>query len=800
MKKLKIILIGVLLCAQASAQHSGKQLFNNGWKFHLGNFPDAIQNTFNDDNWETVMLPHDWSVAGPFSQKWASATGYLPAGIGWYRKTFNIPANTSKDIWSIYFDGVYKNAEVWINGHYLGKRPNGFIAFHYDLSPYLSKDGKNTIAVKVDHNKFADSRWYTGSGIYRNVYLIHSNPIHINTWGVDFQTAQLTNEQAQSTVITSIANRSENAVPVAVFVELRDDKGKVVVQQTQRIQVTSGKSQEITMHLMVDNPQRWSVERPYLYELSVKLLVDQKEVDSYHEQVGFRNFHFDANKGFSLNGQNMKLKGVCIHDDAGALGVAVAENVWRRRLQVLKEGGVNAIRMSHNPHADYLYTLCDQLGLLVMDEAFDEWEFGKNKWIAGWNVGTPGKDGYHDHYKDWALQDLKDMILRNRNRPSIIMWSIGNEVDYPNDPYSHEVLSDGKNPQIYGKGYLPDHPPANRLGELSKLLVDAAKEIDTTRAITAALAGVVMSNTTSYPSNIDIVGYNYQEYRYPEDHQQYPDRIIYGSENGMQYNAWLAVDTNDFISGQFLWTGIDYLGEAGKWPSRSNGAGLLDLAGFPKPEYYFRQSLWAAKPMIYIGTSPVPEAEDNGIWSHKRAAPVWGNSYGETQRVTAFSNTEEVELYLNGKSMGRKAKSSSQKGYLWWDIPYQDGELMAKAFNAGKEVADFRLTTTGKAVKLKMEMLSSSKNSELRELLIEAVDESGKRVFMANDGIEIDLQGEVLFRGMENGNHLNTTSYLSKNNQLYEGKLILYIQKLNSSKDITVNVNSSQLKGVSMRL
>src|SRR5690606_29499917 len=318
--------------------------------------------------------------------------------------------------------------------------------------------------------------------------------------------------------------------------------------------------------------------------------------------------------------------------------------------------------MSHNPHADFFYTLCDELGLLVMDEAFDEWEFGKNKWISGWNVGSPGKDGYHQHFKEWSQTDVKDMIRRNRNRPSIIMWSIGNEVDYPNDPYSHEILSGGNNPQIYGKGYLPDHPPASRLSVLSKSLAEAAKSIDSTRPITAALAGVVMSNTTTYPENVDIVGYNYQEYRYAADHAKYPSRIIYGSENGMQYKAWLAVDTNDYISGQFLWTGIDYLGEAGKWPTRSNGAGLLDLAGLPKPEYYFRQSLWATKPMVYIGTSPIPDGDDSGIWSHKKADPIWEPTYGNQQRVTSFSNAEEVELFLNGKSLGRKAKQDFNTG------------------------------------------------------------------------------------------------------------------------------------------
>jgi beta-galactosidase/beta-glucuronidase len=327
----------------------------------------------------------------------------------------------------------------------------------------------------------------------------------------------------------------------------------------------------------------WSVDHPALYQLTVSLIENGKTIDHYSEAVGIRSIRLDADSGFFLNGANLKLKGVCIHDDAGALGVAVPEAVWRRRLITLKEVGCNSLRMSHNPHADYMYKLCDELGFLVLDEAFDEWETGKNKWIKGWNAGTPGKDGYHEYFKDWAAIDTRDMILRNYNHPSIIAWSIGNEIDYPNDPYSHEVLSTGNNPQIYGKGYLPDHPPASRLGELSKQLADVVRQYDTTRPVTAALAGVVMSNTTTYPENLDWVGYNYQEYRYAEDHAKYPSRIIYGSENGMALKAWNAVDSNQYISAQYLWTGIDYLGEAGRWPQRSNGAGLMDLAGFPKP-------------------------------------------------------------------------------------------------------------------------------------------------------------------------------------------------------------------------
>jgi beta-galactosidase len=797
MKQLLSLLIGFVLWLPAVAQQN-KVLFNDQWKFHLGDTEGAVV-SFDDQKWESVTLPHDWTIAGPFSKQWASATGYLPGGIGWYRKTFQLPKEAENTKWTIYFDGVYKNAEVWINGHHLGKRPNGFVSFYYDLSPYL-KSGNNILAVKVDHREFADSRWYTGSGIYRNVYLLKQNPLHIATWGVAFTTPQITDQEAKGHVRIQLENDNASKTTAEMEVMLLDGSGKVVAQEKKEVMLSGDKQQEVQAAFTLVKPQRWSVDSPYLYTLAVKVKANGKTVDEYQEKVGFRTFRFDAEKGFFLNDRNMKLKGVCIHDDAGALGVATFENVWRRRLKMLKDGGVNAIRMSHNPHADFFYSLCDEIGLLVMDEAFDEWEFGKNKWIAGWNVGVPGKDGYHKHFKDWAIRDVKDMILRNRNKASIILWSIGNEVDYPNDPYSHEVLSGGNNPQIYGKGYLPDHPPASRLGVLSKSLADAAKSIDTTRPITAALAGVVMSNTTSYPTNVDVVGYNYQEYRYAEDHAKFPSRIIYGSENGMQYKAWLAVDTNDYISGQFLWTGIDYLGEAGKWPIRSNGAGLLDLAGFPKPEYYFRQSLWSEKPMIYIGTSPVPDGDDNGIWSHKKADPVWSAAYGAQQRITAFSNAEEVELFLNGKSFGRKAKKDFNTGFVYWDIPFEEGKLEAKAYNQGVEVAKDGIRTSKKAVKLTYQRLEVDLSAPLKEILITAVDENNNPVFVANDTVEVQVDGQAEFRGMENGDHQNLTSYLSSTNSLFKGKVLIYIYKQEADKKVQLHIKSKSFPAFTVDL
>lgn len=535
MKNNNLILLLLLLTLTANgafAQLNQRLLFNDGWSFHKGDVSAGANGGSAEIQWQTVQLPHDWSIDGPFSEEWASATAYLPGGIGWYKKYFNAPANWKGKKVAVRFDGVYKNSEVWINGHYLGKRPNGFVPFQYDLSPYLKYNQRNLLTVKVDHTEFADSRWYTGSGIYRNVYLLVKNLIHIDRDDLVFSTPEVSASSASVKVKAIVTNVTSASAPVMVKIRLTDPKGKIVGIEEHRFQAKPGQN-DVTLNHSVSALHLWSVEEPQLYQLQVQVIRNGTVIDQETEAVGIRSIRFDKDNGFFLNEENLKLKGVCIHDDAGALGVAVPPEVWVRRLKALKDAGVNALRLSHNPHADYLYDLCDQMGFLVMDEAFDEWEIGKNKWVKGWNVGTPSKDGYHEYFKEWAHRDLEAMIKRDRNHPSVILWSIGNEIDYPNDPYTHPVLNSGRNPQIYGKGYLPDHPPASEITGIAKDLVKTVKAFDTTRPVTAALAGVVMSNEVGYPDVLDIVGYNYQEFRYAEDHQKYPNRIIYGSENGM---------------------------------------------------------------------------------------------------------------------------------------------------------------------------------------------------------------------------------------------------------------------------
>lgn len=775
MKTKLVILAGILIVLQSSLS-AQMHLFNDHWIFHKGDVQGIEQAMSDTAGWRSVTLPHDWSIEGPFSQQWASATAFLPGGIGWYEKTFTAPKDWKDKNIFIYFDGVYKNSTVWLNGHCLGNRPNGFIPFEYELTRYLNVSGKNVLRVKVDHSEFADSRWYTGSGIYRNVYLIVKNPVHIAKWGVQFSASQVSRANAVGNVKVWLQNRSSKTASLVMQAALKDASGNIAARSDGQIIIKPGDSIPSIIQLNVPHPQLWSVDNPALYSLNISVISKGKTIDTYNEKVGIRSMRIDADSGFFLNGKNIKLKGVCLHDDAGALGVAVPEAVWRRRLKLLKELGCNSIRMSHNPHADYMYKLCDEMGFLVLDEAFDEWELGKNKWIKGWNVGTPGKDGYHEYFKQWANIDLRDMILRNYNHPSIIAWSIGNEIDYPNDPYTSEVLNEGNNPQIYGKGYSKDHPSAQRLGILSGQLAAVVKANDTTRPVTAALAGVAMSNTTAYPDNLDWVGYNYQEYRYAKDHAAYPERKIYGSENGTSLQAWNAVDSNQYIPGQYLWTGVDYLGEAGRWPERSNRAGLIDLAGFPKPEYYFRQSLWSNNPMVYIGASGLSDKEERGIWSQKNVIPTWNWKSGEKVLVSCFTNCREAELFLNGVSLGKKSLSAFPDRVIKWEVDYVPGKLEVLGYNNTKAVAGNLLQTAGAPALIHAAVeKDTAGKTNLVHLIMTITDKNGIPVSDADNEITIDIKGNARLLGLESGSSASHEDYKSNKRKTYHGKLVAYL-------------------------
>ncbi len=775
--------------------------FNFDWKFFKGDQPVASTRDFDDSGWRILDLPHDWSIEGPFSSQWASGTGYLPGGIGWYRKSFDVPRNWKKGKVYILFEGIYNNSEVWINGNYLGKRPNGYISFYYDLTPFLIFGKKNIIAVRVDHSKFADSRWYTGSGIYRNVWLIFTPEVHITIWGVHYRTPEISKDKATIDIEVDVANHKKKSTIVDVVNTLYYS-GKEVGKSSSKVTIAGYGKNTVDQKIIVEEPKLWGVDNPQLYRL-VTVVEGKGFRDETSMNAGIRYFRFDPVKGFSLNGESMKLKGVCLHHDAGALGSAVPRSEIERRLGLLKEMGCNAIRTSHNPYSPDFLDLCDSLGFLVIDEAFDEWEQPKKKWIEGWNRGTPGKDGYAEYFKDWAHRDLADFVIRDRNHPCIIMWSIGNEIDYPNDPYTHPVLDTEANPQTWAK-YDEKLPHADRLGEISSELVAIVKKYDTTRPVTAGLASALMSNETGYADVLDVVGYNYQEFRYERDHLTYPERPLYGSENGMSLEAWNAVEKNDYVAGQFLWTGIEYMGEAGQYPSRHSTSGLIDLAGNKKPEFYFRQSLWNSRPMIFIGTtSNLTSREPSNLWAHKRVDPVWNYEEGSVVSVNVFTNCEETELLLSGKSLGVKRMSDFQNRTISWDIPFEPGELKAIGRNNGIEVTSCSLKTYGKPAAIKAmcdAMVLKADRTDISRIYVTIIDKDGNVVYNADNEILCEITGPVKLLGMEDANPRNTEDYKDNKQKAYRGKLLIYLQSEDTVGTANVTISSEGLNSLTFDL
>jgi len=798
MKKLLTLLLFLSVVGQARSQVSfGKaEKLNEDWRFlridscwNIHETPDMRNVDFDDSRWRRITLPHDWGIELSMSPDKGSCQGYLPGGVAWYRKDLSSQVLPSATRLFIYFEGVYNHSEVYLNGRLLGKRPSGFASFLYDLTPYLNAGGKNVLAVRVDHSQEADSRWYTGSGINRNVWLITAPEVHLAQWGTAYRLTRINGKKAEVEVDveTTDDRATQSPMTLQATVELSDAKGKVVAKTSTAI----GPQQKKTVKLTVSNPQRWTLDRPYLYTLTTRL----SNGDQSAVKAGLRTLEFSPDRGFALNGQWMKVKGVCIHDDAGVLGTAVPAEVWRRRIRELKAIGTNAIRMSHNPHAPELYDICDEEGMLVMDEASDEWEFPKRKWLKGWNQGRPGFEGTYTYFEEWIDRDVADMVRRDRCHPSIFLWSIGNEVDYPNDPYSHPVLDGdgtGFTQPMYG-GYKPEQPNAERIGRIAQRLAAIVKSIDASRPTTGALAGVVMSNETAYPDAIDVVGYNYTESRYDTDHQRYPKRVIYGSENRHDLDAWKAVRDKQHIFGQFLWTGIDYLGESGPWPARGSSAGLLDLAGQRKPNGWYRASLWSEQPVCYIGTSFISHGANEANRPQRRQRPrvstyasdTWNYQEGDRVRIVCYTNGKNAQLLLNGKPVEGSFQRDEQTGVLYQDIDYQPGTLLCKADNG----ATYQIKTSGQPYALRVT------TDSVAHVFVEVVDQDGYRVRQADNEVSIEVSGARLL-GIENSNMADTsvTGRLRRNTlRAHQGCLVVYIEPKKGEK-LNIKATSPFLK------
>lgn len=777
-----------------------KELKEN-WRFHLGECEEAWYKGYDDSSWRKVMLPHDWSVEMPFSKTYSSGTGYLAGGIGWYRGRFWLPEALRGKKVRLVFDGVYKNSQVFCNSYYLGKRPSGYTTFSYDISEFVSfGEIENEISVKVVHTDLADSRWFTGSGITRKVSLVIEEPVHPAEYGCTFLTRKVdkgdSEIRAEVEIEQEAVNTSDEKVRLRIKSLLIDrEDNEAAVLEGER-ELAAGETAKIPLCGEVRKASLWSPDDPYLYRMQTWYQVDQGEEYLVQEQkVGIRTIEFRPQEGFFLNGVSAKMKGVCVHHDGGCLGAAMKPEIWQRRLMLLKDCGCNAIRCSHNPHMPELYDLCDAMGFLVMDEAFDEWENPKNKWSTGHNVYPPKHQGYYEDFPQWHDKDLRAMVRRDRNHPCVILWSIGNEIDYPNDPYCHPMFetmtgnNDANKPEAERR-YDSDKPNMERLSRIASRLTEIVRQEDGSRPVTLAAAFPELSSRLGFLDTLDVVGYNYKEHLYEEDHKRFPDKTFLGSENGHSYDAWRAVTDHSYICGQFLWTGIDYLGEAGGWPVHGSPAGILTTSGFVKPEYYRRKSFWQEEPVIRLATREDDGRRENWLpmsssWNYAPDTRVWVKCYANLQGEGAY-----VSLKLNGREIGRKTAYQSDGAFVFF-VDYEPGVLEALSCTKdGEIVTRTSLCTTGSAEHLscvlwrEKDILSgmeweegSGKTGYLYQILITLKDGEDREVVWDDKEVKVQVLGAGRLMGIDSGNLADVTPFSSEYRRTYGGNLVAYVQR-----------------------
>jgi beta-galactosidase len=801
-----------------SQQVRERQNFDNGWRFHLGDMAQGQSPTLADQAWRQVDLPHDWSIEGPYSTKNASGTGFLPGGIAWYRKTFQLPASMRGRKVSIRFDGIYRDSTVWINGVRLGTRPYGYSTFEYDLTRHLRFGAvRNVVAVRVDHSVIADSRWYPGSGIYRHVWLNVTGPVHIAPWGTYITTPVAAEAEALVSIETRLLNeggaglslpggkgRLKPASPalVTLVTSILNERSEEVATAKTEEPVSPGKDRTFAQQAAIPRPSLWSPEQPRLYTAVSRVYLDGKLADEQRTPFGIRTFYFSPDKGLILNGRAVKMKGVCIHHDLGALGAAFFEEALERRLKSFKEIGVNAIRCSHNPMAPEFYDLCDRMGFLVQDEAFDEWIGGKRKWAAGRNNGAVARRGYNESFEEWGVRDAQDMVLRDRNHPSVIMWSIGNEIDYPTDPFVHpRGRRDNSIPP--DAGVKPKELSANLMPAIARQLIAAVKRFDATRPVTMALADINTSNATGVADMLDVVGYNYLEQYYDRDHNMYPTRVIYGSENSRGLNQWRPVASNDYVAGQFLWTGMDFLGEANRWPNHGSGAGLLDLEGFWKRDAYLRQALWSEKPMVYAAAwGPGMDESRMADWQRSlgrtQAVERWGfpNDPRKNVPIEIYSNCDTVELLLNGRSLGEKPIADRLLPALVWAVPNEPGTVEAVAKKAGVVAARFQLKAVGQPERIVLTAdLKTLKNAgrQVSTIEVSVLDRNGNRAPDAAGTVTFEVSGAGRLIAAGNADLTDGAPATGGQAKLYTGRAVAVVRSGAGSGKITVKATAPGL-------
>ncbi|WEK17679.1 MAG: beta-galactosidase GalB [Candidatus Pedobacter colombiensis] len=790
-KNLVLLFLILIVGLKASSQSRIHQSFNQDWKFFLGDHAEAKSSDFNDLGWRKLSLPHDWSIEGKFDEKNPAKPegGGLPTGIAWYRKSFTLPAALQQKNIFIEFDGVYKNSEVWINDHLLGKRPYGYSSFRYELTKYL-KAGKNVIAVRVDNSAQPDSRWYSGSGIYRNVWLSATGKVAVDHWGTFVSTPEVSKATAKVSFKTTVRNQDKLKRKVDVQSQVFDTKGNLVATAKTEDVMLKDTLTEVTQFATINNPELWSVSRPHLYKVVTRLFVGKKLLDSYETPLGIRYFNFDAAKGFTLNDEYLKILGVCMHHDLGALGAAVNIRAMERQLEILKEMGCNAIRTAHNPPAPELLDLCDKMGFLVMDEAFDMWKKKKNS-----------KD-YHLNFTEWHASDLQDMVKRDRNHPSVILWSIGNEI---REQFDSTGLA------------------------ITKELVKLVKDLDTTRPVLSALTETDAKKNFIYQAGVlDIYGLNYNHKLYKDFPKNYPGQKFLATETTSSLDTrgfyempsdsirrwpkdgktkftegnaefaassydnvsaywgstheetWKEAKKYDHVSGLFVWTGFDYLGEPlpYPWPARSSYFGIVDLAGFPKDAYYMYQSEWTNKPVLHL-------------------FPHWNWTAGKMVDVWAYyNNADEVELFLNGKSLGKRTKQGEDL-HIVWSVKYEPGTLKAVSKKNGQVVLVKEINTAGKPAKI--ELLTdrnqiAADGKDLSFVTVRILDAKGNLVPDADNLVQFKLEGEGTIAGVDNGFQASLEPFKAEYRKAYRGLCLAIVEAKNKAGKIKLIATSAGLK------
>ena len=826
------MLLNLLFCSSVQAINTDRETdFNFDWRFTLvDNNQLPRQLPLDDKNWRNIRLPHDWSVEHSFQESLEGATGYLPGGVGIYQKHFKTPADPKVQSSYILFDGVYNNATFWLNGQLLGENPYGYSPVYFNLTPHLKTDGSdNILTVHVDHSRHGDSRWYTGSGIYRNVTLITVDKLHIPVWGTFVTTPEISETEALINLEIQVENEYSKRATFVLKSQIFDSTGKLVATKMDKSRLKAKGSKAFQQSITVSDPILWDTDNPAMYQVVTTLVKSGETVDTYTTPFGIRRLHFEAKKGFYLNDKPTLIKGVSLHHDGGLVGAAVPKEVWRRRIQALKDAGLNAIRTTHNPFSQEFLDLCDEMGILVQNEFFDEFDYAKDKRL---NYHERHDDevtkGYVEHFQKWAKADLTNTMLRDRNHPSVFMWSIGNEIEWTYVHYRYitgfwQDLDDPMKVDNSFWGAAPKFTPEElkkRYQESTKgehVLADTAlklnqwvKALDTTRPTTANLILPQVSHVSGYADAIDIAGYSYRNSVIPWAQTHFPEKQVTISENPGTWDDWKQVLEHPGVFSQFMWTGIDYMGERHKkWPHKSGWGDMLDLAGFKVQGWNYFKSVWLNEPHISLGTLPLKVsgfdkdelsglalAKDNSSYKWRNSNMHWNYDEGELVLVEVTSNHSIVELFLNGESLGYRSMSEAPDRIFRWVVPFQSGTLTAKTGFKGREI-QAKIETTGKAAGFNLtadKVNLSADGYDVAHLVVQLHDAKGREVKTENALITFQIQGDARWLGVDNGAADNIQDFQSKSITTAKGRTLAIIQSNRSANQVKVIATTKGFK------